>query len=104
MDRKSPKGKVNYKKLYREMQMVFQDPDSSLDPRLEDEGFSAEPCKGFWGETRRRINSLVLSSLACGRIVLGTSGQDPVPFERGSEAARCNRARDCTPAETSHLG
>ncbi|MDH2900177.1 MAG: ABC transporter ATP-binding protein [archaeon] len=39
------KKKVDYKKLYREMQMVFQDPDSSLDPTLKVKDSIAEPCK-----------------------------------------------------------
>jgi len=56
-------GKVNYKKLYREMQMVFQDPDSSLDPRLKVRDTVAEPCKGLLGRDEAQINTLVMSSL-----------------------------------------
>src|SRR3974377_748039 len=57
-------GKVNYKKIYREMQMVFQDPDSSLDPRLKVRQSVAEPCKGLLGrEEDANINALVMSSL-----------------------------------------
>jgi oligopeptide/dipeptide ABC transporter ATP-binding protein len=56
-------GKVDYKKIYREMQMVFQDPDSSLDPRLKVRQSVAEPCKGLLGREDANINALVMSSL-----------------------------------------
>src|SRR5579871_4344149 len=57
------KGKVNYKKLYREMQMVFQDPDSSLDPRLKVRDSVAEPCKGLLGRDKAQVQTLVMKSL-----------------------------------------
>jgi peptide/nickel transport system ATP-binding protein len=56
-------GKVDYKKLYREMQMVFQDPDSSLDPRLKVKDSIAEPCKRLLPGGKREINSIVIQSL-----------------------------------------
>jgi len=53
------KGKVNTKDLYRRMQMVFQDPDSSLDPRFKVRDLVAEPCRrllaGGDEETHNRV-------------------------------------------------
>ncbi len=55
--------KVNYKKLYRDMQMVFQDPDSSLDPRLKVKDIIAEPCKGLLDIEKEAIDAIVMESL-----------------------------------------
>ncbi len=57
------KADVNFKKLYRDMQMVFQDPDSSLDPRLKVRDLVAEPCKGLLGVSRSEVDAMVMKSL-----------------------------------------
>lgn len=40
-------GSVDHKALYRNMQMVFQDPESSLDPHMNVEDAVAEPIRGL---------------------------------------------------------
>lgn len=40
-------GSVDHKTLYRNMQMVFQDPESSLDPHMKIEDVVAEPIRGL---------------------------------------------------------
>lgn len=56
-------GKVDRKKLYRNMQMVFQDPDSSLDPRLKVKDSVAEPCKRLLDDKKKNIDEIVTRSL-----------------------------------------
>jgi len=90
------KGKVDYKKLYREMQMVFQDPDSSLDPRLKIRDSVAEPCKGLLGRDEAQINSLVLSSLAA--VGLSSEQADRIPSHlSGGQKQRVAIARAIAP-------
>ena len=54
---------LNYKQLYRDMQMIFQDPDSSLDPRLKVRDIVAEPCRGLLDSKSYAIDSMVMDSL-----------------------------------------
>lgn len=56
-------GRLDHKKLYRNMQMVFQDPDSSLDPRLRVKDSVAEPCKRLLNKKGINIDEIVLASL-----------------------------------------
>jgi len=53
------KTKVNLKKLYREMQMVFQDPESSLDPRVKVKDSVAEPLGLLDGGDRESVDKRV---------------------------------------------
>ena len=55
--------KVDHKKLYRNLQMVFQDPDSSLDPRLKIKDSVAEPCKRLLDKEKTNIDEIVMHSL-----------------------------------------
>jgi oligopeptide transport system ATP-binding protein len=90
------KGKVNYKKLYREMQMVFQDPDSSLDPRLKVRDSIAEPCRGLLGRDEEQVNSLVMSSLKA--VGLSSEHADRIPSHlSGGQKQRVAIARAIAP-------
>ena len=51
------------KELYRNMQMVFQDPDSSLDPRSKVKDSIAEPLHSLVGGDRKSTRETVLKSL-----------------------------------------
>jgi len=57
------KGKVNLKDLYRRMQMVFQDPDSSLDPRFKVKDLVSEPCRRLLNNSREETQAMVMQSL-----------------------------------------
>src|SRR5487761_979799 len=56
-------GNVDLRKLYKDMQMVFQDPDSSLDPRLKVKDSIAEPCRRLLSVSKREIQKTVIESL-----------------------------------------
>ena len=51
------------RELYRNMQMVFQDPDSSLDPRSKVKDSIAEPLHGLVGGDRKSTRETALKSL-----------------------------------------
>ena len=55
--------RINQKKVYRKMQMVFQDPDSSLDPQMKIARSIGEPLKGLMGYSAAQIKSTVRESL-----------------------------------------
>ena len=98
------KGKVNYKKLYREMQMVFQDPDSSLDPRLKVRDSVAEPCKGLLGRDKAQVQAAGNEEPQRRGIDCRARGSHPGAFERGAKAARCDCTRDRSTAKTRDSG
>ncbi len=58
-------GPVDHKILYRNMQMVFQDPESSLDPHMKIEDVVAEPIRGLMEipgpEVRKTTREALLS-------------------------------------------
>lgn len=56
--------KMNRKEVYRNMQIVFQDPDSSLDPRRTIADTVSEPIRGLIGGTKDSIDDKVMKSLA----------------------------------------
>jgi oligopeptide/dipeptide ABC transporter ATP-binding protein len=60
---KIEKGKTKTRELYKNMQMVFQDPDSSLDPRMKVGNIISEPLQGLIGGSEEKIKSWVADSL-----------------------------------------
>jgi peptide/nickel transport system ATP-binding protein len=63
-DGKEITGKgVKLKDVYRNMQMVFQDPDSSLDPRLPIKDSVAEPLRGLVGGSKNEIKGIAVERL-----------------------------------------
>ena len=63
-------GKVSTKVIYRKMQMVFQDPDSSLDPRYKVKDIVSEPCRRLLEGGRDEIHERVAQSLG----IVGLAG------------------------------
>jgi len=59
----SRKKKSRKKELYRNMQFVFQDPDSSLDPRAKVKVSISEPLRGLVGGTKSAVEEQVFQSL-----------------------------------------
>jgi len=53
----------NWKELYRNIQMVFQDPDSSLDPRFKVKDSVGEPLRGLLGADGESVRQQVDLSL-----------------------------------------
>ncbi len=95
-NRNLTKGKVDYKELYREMQMVFQDPDSSLDPRLKVKASIAEPCKRLLPDRDHDIDSIVLQSLKA--VGLSAAHADRLPAHlSGGQKQRVAIARAIAP-------
>jgi peptide/nickel transport system ATP-binding protein len=87
---------VNYKTLYREMQMVFQDPDSSLDPRLKVRDIIAEPCRGLLDIRKEEIDSMVMRSLRA--VGLSSEHADRLPAHlSGGQKQRVAIARAIAP-------
>jgi len=54
----------NWRELYRNIQMVFQDPDSSLDPRFKVKDSVGEPLRGLLGANNEAVKQQVDISLA----------------------------------------
>jgi len=57
------KGRIERAELYRHMQMVFQDPESSLDPRMKVGASIGEPLEGLMRWNRDVIRDAVKRSL-----------------------------------------
>jgi oligopeptide/dipeptide ABC transporter ATP-binding protein len=56
-------GKVADKQVYRKLQMVFQDPDSSLDPRMKVWNTISEPLRGLTDMSDSEIRNTAMESL-----------------------------------------
>ncbi len=57
-------GEVGRRELYRNLQMVFQDPESSLDPQMKTGDSIAEPLKGLMGLNGSEAKKQVKESLS----------------------------------------
>jgi oligopeptide/dipeptide ABC transporter ATP-binding protein len=57
------RGKANAKEIYRNLQFVFQDPDSSLDPRARVKDSISEPLRGLLGGDKEAITDQVLQCI-----------------------------------------
>ena len=78
--------------LRRRMQMIFQDPDSSLDPRLTVERLIGEACVIHHIGTRRDRPALIANMLQ--RVGLGTEAMRRYPHEfSGGQRQRISIAR-----------
>jgi len=61
--RRIDEGKVGDKDVYRKLQMVFQDPDSSLDPMMKVGDIVAEPLRGLTTMKEVEVRKSALESL-----------------------------------------
>lgn len=61
--RKITNGHIDRTELYRDMQMVFQDPESSLDPRMKVGRSIGEPLHGLMGWSNDAVQQAVKRSL-----------------------------------------
>ena len=57
-------GKTDPKLVYRDLQMIFQDPESSLDPNIKVGDSIGEPLEGLMGWGEKEVTSAVEKSLA----------------------------------------
>jgi oligopeptide/dipeptide ABC transporter ATP-binding protein len=56
-------GKIDRIEIYRNMQMVYQDPESSLDPRMKIGQSIGEPLYGLMGWEKKTVEEAVAKSL-----------------------------------------
>ncbi len=90
------KTKVNPKKLYREMQMVFQDPESSLDPRVKIRDSIAEPLRLMDGTDRTSVTNRVAELMTS--VGLSTEQGERLPAHlSGGQKQRVAIARAIAP-------
>jgi len=62
-DNEITEGKVDRARIYRNMQMVYQDPESSLDPRMKIGRSIGEPLYGLMKWDKKAVNAAVNRSL-----------------------------------------
>ncbi|MDG6926617.1 MAG: ABC transporter ATP-binding protein [Nitrososphaerota archaeon] len=90
-------GKTSLREIYKNIQIVFQDPDSSLDPKRTIEDTVGEPVRGLLGGGRRAVEERVARSLAA----VGLSGEQGRRLPRqlsGGQKQRVAIARAIAPS------
>jgi peptide/nickel transport system ATP-binding protein len=85
-------GQVSHKVIYRNMQMVFQDPDSTLDPQMKIENSIGEPLRGLMDYSNAEVKESVQESLAA--VGLSSDFADRLPRQlSGGQKQRIAIAR-----------
>jgi oligopeptide/dipeptide ABC transporter ATP-binding protein len=79
-------GRVNFKEVYRNMQIVFQDPDSSLDPQMDVASTISEPLQGLMGwSSKDQIQNAAMESLAAVGLSSEFAGRLPRELSGGQK-------------------
>lgn len=76
---------VNRKDVYKNMQIVFQDPDSSLDPHMSIGDSIAEPLRGLLGESDAQVRKSVAESLTSVGMPTGFASRFPQQLSGGQK-------------------
>ncbi len=76
---------VRYKELYRNLQFVFQDPDSSLDPQMRIGNSIGEPLRGLTDWGRDKVSAAVKESLLAVGLTEEFSGRLPRQLSGGQK-------------------
>ncbi len=89
-------GKTDLKLVYRDLQMIFQDPESSLDPNIKVGNSIGEPLEGLMGWSKGEVTSAVEKSLAA--VGLPADCVDRLPGQlSGGQKQRVAIARAISP-------
>jgi oligopeptide/dipeptide ABC transporter ATP-binding protein len=76
---------VNRKDVYKNMQIVFQDPDSSLDPHMSIGDSIAEPLRGLLSESDAQVRKSVEESLTSVGMQTGFANRFPQQLSGGQK-------------------
>ena len=102
MKKRRSQVKLTGTRSTRDMQMVYQDPESSLDPRMKIGQSIGEPLHGLMKWDKKVVNDAVTRSLE--RVGLSADFADVYPTaERRAKAASCNSQSNCDSTLTSNL-
>jgi len=89
-------GKTNLKQVYRDLQMIFQDPESSLDPNIRVGNSIGEPLEGLMGWSKAEVRGAVDKSLAAVGLPLDCVDRFPGQLS-GGQKQRVAIARAISP-------
>jgi len=78
-------GRVDHKSVYREMQVVFQDPDSSLDPHMTIGESIGEPLSGLLGYGGAEVRTALEDSLVAVGMPVGFANRLPRQLSGGQK-------------------
>ncbi len=78
-------GKVNRKEVYKNMQFVFQDPDSSLDPHMSIGDSIGEPLKWLLHQSNAQVEEAVEESLSSVGMPVGFASRTPLQLSGGQK-------------------